>query len=331
MAGAGGAMRRDRLSAVTLHQLRIFAAVARERGFIKAAAALYLTEATVSEQIKLLETRLGVKLVDRARGRSGIEVTQAGRVLLASCDRVFEALDQAAVVLDALAGQVLGTVSVGTGMTFGGYVLPTICEEFKRFYPGVTVHVESAPRGRVLDTLTRGELDLAVLFGPCSEGRKLVSEPLGECELVLVGPPGHRLAAGLPAPFSELARESLILDDPSAVARQAIEQMAAETGTTLNVALELSNDEAQRESVMRGLGVAVLSTYSVAERVAAGQLAVLHVRGFPIRPQWLVLHRPIRLSPAAEAFKQHLLGYRGRIQGPPGPWTREQIGVPEHR
>src|SRR5262249_44215243 len=156
-------------------QLRIFATIARERSFIKAAASLYLTEATVSEQIKLLEHRVGMRLLDRSRGRRGIAITEAGRIVLESCEKVLEALDRAGLAVDALAGHILGGVSLGTGMTFGAFVFPSLYEAFQQTHPGIIVHVESAPRGHLLDDLARGDLDLAVLLGP-SNNENYVSE-----------------------------------------------------------------------------------------------------------------------------------------------------------
>ncbi len=311
-------MRHDRLGSVTLRQLQIFAAVARERSFVKAASALYLAEGTVSEQIKETERRIGLRLLERSRGRGGLEVTEAGQIVLRTCREVFEALDRGGTAVEMIRGHIRGSLVLGTGMTFCGYVLPIIYDAFQRVHPGIALHVESAMRPRLLDGLRRGDLDLAVVLGQVGDAN-LVSEVLGECELVLVGPPGHRLASGPAVPFRELGGERFILDDQSVTVRQVVERLAAEAKIRLDVALELSNDDGQRESAMRGIGLTVLSAFSVRQSVADGKLCLLQVEGFPQRLPWVLVHLPTPLSPAAEAFKQHLLEYRGKLESLRGP------------
>jgi DNA-binding transcriptional LysR family regulator len=301
---------RNRISSVTLHQLRVFAAVAHERSFAEAAHALCLSQPTVSEQIKLLETLLRARLFTRSRGRRPVELTRAGELLLYRYDAISETLEQAGREIELLSEVPNGVVTFGTGPAFGTHVLPRVHESFRRLYPSISVRIRiDVNNPALLESLRRRDLDLAVLVDPVDESG-LEMEELARYDVPLIGLPGHRLASVARAPFSELASERLILPDESVAVRRAIDRLAAQTGTTLRVALEMNHIEARMQAVLDGLGIAPLNTYSVRATIETGQLATLRVQGFPLALHWHVVHAKGTLSPATEAFKSYLLRLR---------------------
>ncbi len=297
----------DGLSSLSLHQLRVFAAVARQRSFARAADALYLSQPTVSEQIKTLEHLVGVKLLNRHPGRGHVEMTEAGRVLLQSCDEVSQTLERAAAALQAFRGVEHGAIAFGAGQYYGGNVLPEVYDAFRRTHPAITFRIEVGRSHVVLENVLRRRLDLAVvvLVDSLPVG-DLTAEPLGRYDVVLVGPPNHPLANRRLAPFSVLATEPLILPDRHSRTRRVLEQMAAQADTELQVAMEVNNVEAQAQGAAIGLGVTALNYAVVAPAIAAGRLSLLHVEGFPARFQYSLVYRRGQLSPAAETFRQHL-------------------------
>ncbi len=307
-------MPHDRLASVTLHQLRVFATVNSEQSFRRAADVLQLSQPTVSDQIKQLEQAVGARLFERSSGRRRVELTAAGRILLQTCDDIFQALERTARVFDSMHGLEGGTIAFGTDPHFGGYLLPRIYDDFRRTYPTITVHLEVDAGHRVADLLKQRRLDLAVLVGPIASA-ELTSEPLAALDQVVVGQPGHRLAQAGRVPLQALADEQLVLPDQFAVSRQVFERMVVEAGIRLRVSLEVNNLDARKKAVMGGLGIAVLSTYSVADELATGQLALLDVEGFPLRLPWFIVYPRGPLSPAARAFRDHLLGYREQVEG----------------
>lgn len=303
----------DRTYSVTLQKLRVFAAVARELSFARVANALLLSLPAVSEEVKSLESAVGLKLLHRSRGRATVELTEAGRVLLTSCRQISESLATANEALDAIKKLDRGTVSFGTHVIFGGYLLPSLHDAFRRDHPGISVHVEIGVASSILDRMKRGQIDLAVLFGP-AEQEGLHEDPLAPCYMVPVGPPGHRLSRGRPAPFSELAKERLLLPGRYSLLRTTLDRMAAQSGVELNVALEVANVVTNMQAAVEGLGVTVLSTHGIAAEVAAGRLSVLQIEGFPIRLEWFVIHPDLRLTPTIQALKTHLLASKGLLK-----------------
>jgi DNA-binding transcriptional LysR family regulator len=293
---------------VTLHQLRIFSAVVREGGFARAAEAMYLSEPTVSDQVRLLERLVGTRLLERAPGRRKVVLTEAGSVMLQAGHEALQALERGVSAVSALRGSAGGTVVVGTGADFGDYVLPRLYERFRRIQPGITVRIEVDDHRRVIESLKRRRVDLAVLVGPFSDPDVAV-EPLSEFDMLLVGPVGHRFAAATPVSFRDMLAEPLIL--PSGSARATLERLAL--GTSLRVVLEANSADARLQAVKAGLGIAAVTTYSAQPYLNAGELCVLNVSEFPIPLLWSVVFLEEHLSDAARSFKAHLLLHRESI------------------
>ena len=114
-------------------RLTVFRAVAAQRSFRRAAEQLYLTQPAVTQQIKALEELVGLPLFDRS-GRE-ITLTSAGALLLKHAEQSFNLLEQAAVELAALKGQVSGTLRIAASTTIAQYILPPLLGAFLRLHP----------------------------------------------------------------------------------------------------------------------------------------------------------------------------------------------------
>ena len=305
-------VQRDRIASLTLQQLRVFAAVAKAGTFSRAAAALFISGASVSEQIRGLETVVGSRLFDRSPGRRDVVLTDAGRLLLPICTDLFRSLELCLGEIQALAAPE-AVVRFGASPVFGGYVFPRLYEPFRRLHPEITVRVEIGPRREMLDHLRRGLLDLAALTAPPGpidglEDDSLLVETFGDgVDVVLIGPPGHRLAGGSPArcAISRTSRSSCRRGHRRCARRCC--GWRREAGASLRVIWEVRNLEAQIQAVASGLGITPTMMDAVASRVAAQQVALLSVEGFPVRFDTSLIRRPEPLTPAAEAVREHLL------------------------
>jgi DNA-binding transcriptional LysR family regulator len=205
-----------------------------------------------------------------------------------------------------------GSIAFGASLSFGGYAFPRLYETFHRTHGTIEVNLEIGTRIDVLDGLQRGSLDLGVVLGHVDVPR-LVVEPFGPpVQVVLVGPAGHPLAnVTAPAPFRELAAEQLVLPGEVSPISQAVDRLAEVHNTSLHVTWRVGNIEAQTQAIASGLGIGATILDAVAQRLASGQLALLRVEGFPVLLEQCLMHRPGRLSTAAQAFRQFLLEDRG--------------------
>ncbi|OGN85133.1 MAG: hypothetical protein A2X23_02210 [Chloroflexi bacterium GWC2_73_18] len=295
---------RRRGSEWNLHRLRIFWTVSRHLSFTRAAQELFVAQPAVSHQVKALERELGVVLFERA-GRT-IALTDAGRVLAASCDEIFALLEESATLLSDLREGAHGWVDIAADTTSGTYVVPPALGAFHRTYPAIeiTLHVEN--RAGVQRRLTGRACDLAVMASPPREVGCEVAPFLPD-RLVVVAAPDHPLV-GVPGIVPEaLAGERFVLRERGSGTRAATERFFAKRGLRLNARMELGSSGAIEQAVAAGLGLAVVSRWAIDLDLQVGRLAILDVAGFPLERRWSLVHlRSRRLSPAARLCWQFL-------------------------
>jgi len=285
---------------VTLHQLRVFKAVADNLSFSAAALDLRLSQPSVSYQVKELERAVGTDLLDRL-GKH-VELTQAGRLLYGYVRQTLNIIDEASVALAELQGLERGTLKVGASTTVGIYVIPLALGAFKKLHPQLSISLEIGNRGAVQAKVLRNELDLAVV-GPALKDPDLVVQPFIEDELVVIAPSGHPRAGTAGLTLRDLKQEPFIMREAGSGTRFAVEKAARRAQVSLQVAMELGSNGAIKHAVESGLGLAILSRYAIGLEEAGGKLAVLNVEGFPIRRQWHIVHlRRRRLAAQVAGF-----------------------------
>jgi DNA-binding transcriptional LysR family regulator len=308
----GPTVQRDRIASLTLQQLRIFVAVAREGAFSRAASALFISGASVSEQIRGLETIVGARLFERSPGRRDVVLTDPGRLLLPICSDFFRALETGLGEIQSLHVPEV-TVTLGASPLFGGYIFPRLYESFRRRHPGISVRVEVGPRREMVDALRRGTSDLAAMTAPpgpiegLDDGSLLVETFGPGTDVVLIGPPGHRLAGPEAASIRELAAEAIVMPEGPSPMRDTLIRLAAAEGVNLRTAWGVRNLETQIQAVSSGIGITPTMMEVVASRISAGQVVLLNVEGFPYRFELTMLRRHEPLTPAAQAVYDHLM------------------------
>jgi DNA-binding transcriptional LysR family regulator len=284
-------------------QLAAFCAVVERRSFSNAAEQLGVTQPAVSLQIRSLEKRLGVQLVDRSGRR--VEPTEAGRRLYRSAQRLLVLEEQLLAELgEGVEGELAGTLEIGASTGPGGTVLPVALAEFQQLHPGVHVALSVSDTQRVIEQVARRELELGVV-GAVRRQRGVVFEPFFRDEVVLAVPRGHRFAdrtVGL----EELKAEPIVLMQEGAGVRQVIEDELREVGVRLrdlDVRLELGLQESARSAVLAGHGVTFISRSAIEADVAAGMLSVARVEGLePSREISLVRSAGRAETRVAQAF-----------------------------
>lgn len=292
---------------LTLHQLRIFLAVARHGSFARAAEALHLAPPTLSLQVKQLAEAVGQPLFEQIGKR--IFLTAAGHTLADACGDIEERLEQLSEDMAALQGVERGRLRLAI-LTTAKYVVPKLLGGFCAAHPGIEVAMLVGNRETLVQRLTQNQDDLYVLGQP-PEHLDVVCEDFADNPLVAIAPPGHALAGQTGIVPQRLGDEPFILREPGSGTRLTTERFFAQHGVRLRTRLEVGSNEAVKQTVAGGLGVAVLSAHTVTAELALGELVTLDVAGFPLLRRWQVVYpRGKRLSPAALAFKGWLLAHR---------------------
>jgi DNA-binding transcriptional LysR family regulator len=284
-------------------QLAAFCAVVERRSFSQAATRLGVTQPAVSLQIRSLEQRLGQKLVDRSGRR--VEPTEAGWRLYRSARRLLQVEEE---LLEELAssetGELRGQLRLGAATGPGGSVVPVLLCAFHEVHPELAVALSVHDTQTVVELVADRTLELGIV-GAQKRLRGVAFEPLFSDEVVLVTPPGHRLA-GRTVSFDDLRREPVILMQEGAGVRQVIEDELRVTGRRLrdlDGQLELGLQESVRSAVLAGYGVTFISRAAVESELEAGTLSTARVEGLEPRRQIFVARASGReLTRAAEAF-----------------------------
>jgi DNA-binding transcriptional LysR family regulator len=250
--------------ALNLHHLRVFARVAEEGGFTRAAQALRLSQPAVSKAVRELERQTGVPLFERA-GRA-TRLTAAGEALFARARELFAVERSAEEELRALRGLSGGVLRVGASTTVATYLLFPYLARVRETNPGVKLRVASANTRAVARALLERRLDVALVEGPVRHVRIEVI-PWREDELGLITPPTHRLATKRSIDLRELSGEPLIVREPGSGTRRVAERALAAHDVSPAVTLQLGSTEAIKKAVAAGLGVGFVSRFAVVDQV----------------------------------------------------------------
>lgn len=186
---------------------------------------------------------------------------------------------------------------------------------FCQRYPDIDLELEVANRARIVERLRANEDDLYIMSFPPEE-LDVVARPFLDNPLVAIAPLGYPLPAG-PLTLAELAPHPFLLREAGSGTRRAIDRHLARCGLTLNVKLSLGSNEAIRDLVATGMGLAILSRHVLGEHPEQDGIRILEVDGFPLQQPWSVVHlRQKILSLPARAFMDELLPALG--EGRPG-------------
>lgn len=290
--------------AINLHHLRVFARVAQEGGFTRAAQAMHLSQPAVSKSVRELERQVGLPLFERS-GRS-TQLTAAGEALHVRARELFAVEQSAEAELRALRGLDGGVLRVGASTTVATYLLFPYLARFRAANPRVELRVASANTRSIARALLERRLDVALVEGPVRHPR-LDVVPWREDELVVITPPAHRLARKRSIQLRELANEPLIEREPGSGTRKVAERALAAHGVTPTVTLQLGSTEAIKRAVAAGLGLAFVSRFAVEDQVALGRIAAVRVREAALSRTLTELRLRGRApTPAATAFRELL-------------------------
>jgi LysR family transcriptional regulator, low CO2-responsive transcriptional regulator len=283
----------------TLPQLRLFEASARLGSFTRAAQELHMAQPTASAQIKKLSDTVGVPLFEQVGRR--VYLTDAGRRLYESCQDVFRAfarLEESLAGMRALdSGQLRLAVST-TGTCFA----PRLLAAYIELHPGVETSMRAHNRQTLLRRLADNEDDL-YLFADPPEVQGVVVQKLLPNPLVVLARDDHPLAGIRRIPFERFAGEPLIVREEGSGTRRIAMRLFEQHGLAPNIRMELGTNEAIKEAILTGLGVAVMSRYTFGLDPESTRYRCLDVDGFPIENHWYFAYPAGKqLAPVARAF-----------------------------
>ena len=288
----------------TLHQLKVFEVVARHGSFTRAAEELFLTQPTVSMQVKQLTKTVGLPLFEQVGKR--LYLTDAGRELLVTCREVFDRLAQFEMIVAQMKGLKQGRLRLAV-ITTTKYFVPRLLGPFCQMYPGIDIALQVTNHERILSRMSENLDDLYVL-SQIPEHLDITYHQFLANPLVVLAPVDHPLAKEKNIPISRLSGEPFIMREPGSGTRSSVQTLFDEHGVSVKVRLELGSNEAIKQAIAGGLGISVLSRHTLGLDGATNQITILDVQGFPISRHWYVAYPAGKqLSVVARTFFEYLL------------------------
>ena len=288
------------MAEINFHRLFIFHTVARLGSFTRAAGDLNISQPAVSIQVKELERSLDTTLLIRMR--SGVSLTDTGETVFDYTRRIFTLADEMINAIQDLTGLESGRLTIGSSSTPGEYILPLAIGRFRERYPKVEVSLAISNTRTVIDQILSRELDLGMAGAPV-DIRGLASFLYVNDEVVLIASPTHPISRRRRLAVQDIVDEPYVMREAGSATRRAAEEHFASMGVRVRVAMELGSNEAVKRATSAGLGLGVVSKFSVGPDVAAGYLKVLAVRGWRCERPLTVFYRDdTHISAVQRAF-----------------------------
>lgn len=289
---------------ISLKQLKIVEAIAKECSFSLAAKSLHMTQPAVSMQVKQLENHIQMPLFERQYKQ--IVLTEAGKELLHCAQQVFESINQTANIMDAMRGVQRGRLHLTMAAT-ANYFAPQLIAAFHRQYPQVDIQLSAINREGLLSALDEHTTDMVIMGSP-PEGHQLLGLPFMPNPLVVIAHPSHPLASQKKIPMQALSDARFIVRETGSGTRRAAEVFFAKHGMQLNACVEMNRVEAIKQAVMAELGLGIVSAHTLEMEMKLQRLVVLDVEDFPILRHWYIVHKEgKRFTPVPQAFCQFVL------------------------
>lgn len=301
---------RKSLMCMTLRQLRIFNEVCDLRSYSRAAEEMSLTQPAVSLQVRQLEELIGQPLFEYVGKK--LYMTEAAEALQLASRDIFGRLESLDMQLSDMQGSLQGQLKLAVESSCK-YFIPHLFAAFKRQHPEVSLSLMVVNRAQIIRRLSDNRDDLVVMSAvPLDMGLEFL--PFLNNPIVAVAPPDHPLSSRETLSLKDLEPWPLLTRETGSGTRRACEEYFKEKRVHFTQTLEVSSSEAQRECVVAGLGLAMLTRHAVCQELATGTLVELPVAELPLYRSWCVVQaRDKRLSPVAHAFLAFIRTERAQI------------------
>ncbi|MGO4886381.1 LysR family transcriptional regulator [Anaerobacillus sp. MEB173] len=273
-------------------QLQVFVAVAEKENFSRAAEELHMTQPAVSQYIRQLEQTMGTKLLERTN--KYVRLNKAGEIVYHHAKEILGLYTKMHYLIDDLTNNANGPLSIGASYTFGEYVLPHIIAKMEKEYPLITPNVTIGNTKDIAELVLGHQLDVGIVEGQY-ENKHLIIEPFSEDSMYIIAANDHHLSQQQNVEWEDLINETWIIREKGSGTRAAAEKMFQQYDFSPKKTLDFGSTQLIKESVEAGLGITLLSDWTVHKEIASGTLCIIPVKGIEIKRQFsTVLQSPFQ-------------------------------------
>jgi DNA-binding transcriptional LysR family regulator len=279
----------------TLQQLRILKAVATEKNFTKAAEILYLSQPSLSKQIKTLEKNLDTLLINRESNK--ISLTENGKVLLQYSERILALCEESCRALIDLKNGERGNLTVGASQTIGTYLMPRVLALFAQNYPQIDLKVQVNSTRIIANSIINREIDIAVVGGEISDDLKktLSIEDFVYDELSLIISKSHPFAKKKKINKEDLYCLDFITLNSNSTIKKFIDNILVQNQIEtqqLKTILQLNSIEGIKTAVSLGLGAAFVSSSAIEKEIKLQTISVIKIDNIKITRKLSIISNP---------------------------------------
>lgn len=294
-----------------IETFKVFCDLAETGSFSNAAALNAITQSAVSQQIRALEKKFKVTLVER--GRRNFSLTQEGSAFLSASREILEVYDHLGDRLHEMRNIVAGELRIASIYSIGLHELPGRLKIYREQFPDVEVHVEYRRSAQVYALVLGGEVDLGLVAYP-SKRNGLQCDVFSEDRLVLICHPNHPLGQRQCLALEELNGEKFIAFEPDLPTRKAIDRHLREHRVEILHTMEFDNIETVKRAVEIESGISIVPRNTVRQEVESGVLIAVELEGEKLfRPLGVITKRNRARSQAQKEFVEALKN-GGRMQ-----------------
>lgn len=289
-----------------LRQLKAFVSVVDNKSFTQAAKSLYMTQPAVSAQLKSLEERLGVMLLERYD--KNVALTEEGKIFYDEAKKILSIFQGFIDTMGEIKGIRRGKLCIGASTIPGEYIIPRLLGNFGKKYPGLQLSMKISDTGIVVEQVLRRTVDVGFI-GAQVKNEALELEDFIKDQLVIIGAPDLD-EKKKEITIDELTNSNLILREAESGTRMVICQQLKNLGIDpekLKVVMELGSTRAVISAVESGMGISIVSRFAAENALALGRISEIKINGVNFeRVLYLAWNKYKYQSHAVKAFLDYV-------------------------
>ncbi|WP_223068875.1 LysR family transcriptional regulator [Paenibacillus caui] len=290
--------------------LLVFMTVAQQQNFTRAAEALHMTQPAVSSYIQGLERSLNAKLLERTN--KYVRLNKAGEIVYHHAVEILSLYTRMENLLDDLKHTAHGPLSIGSSYTFGEYILPHAIAYLRSSYPTVQPSITIANSKEIIELVGLRQLDAGIIEGEIKQLDRIRAVPFAEDKMSIAAGPHHPLASQTVITPADLSRETWILREEGSGTREMQEKAFELLGFYPENLMVFGSTQAIKESIEAGLGITLLSFWTIRKELGLGALKLLDTSGFPILRHFSLITPDLEFqTKATEIFIEMLIENKG--------------------
>lgn len=294
----------------TLHQLQVFFKVTQTKSITKAAEELHLTQPAVSIQLRNFQDQFEIPLTEVV-GRK-LYITDFGKEIASAAENIINEVYAINYKTQAFKGQLYGKLKLSVVST-GKYVMPYYLSKFMKINEGIELEMDVTNKTKVLKALKNNEIDFA-LVSILPNDIQVDSMPLLENKLFLVGNKFIDVNTNFDLK-KYISMYPLIYREQGSATRFSMETFLDQTGIVPNMKMQLTSNEAVKQSVIAGLGLSIMPLIGLKNELEQGDIKILPINELPLTSTWrLIWLKGKKLSPVAKAYLDFVSEFNEEIK-----------------